>query len=232
MARQALIACALIPMILLGGQAWAADSSDAEVDQLRAQLNSTVIQLRQLQDQMATTAAPPAAPAPTADSAALKSKLGGAQRALRAERAKSAALQTSLTQAQAEQANLTAAAAQAVELKKYQDAYAQAAAEDQDLTHQRDGLTAQLTVATNVATACQAKNAQLTQFIRGVLAADHKMTTTDVALEREPLFGFRRVQLENIAQDREDAIRADHCDTRLDSVPQPKAAAAPAGRGD
>jgi chromosome segregation ATPase len=229
MARQALIACALIPLILIGGQALAADSSDAEVDQLRAQLNSTVIQLRQLQDQMATTAAPPAAPAPAADSAALKSKLGGAQRALRAEHAKSAALQTSLTQAQAEQANMTAAAAaQAAELKKYQDAYAQAAAEDQDLAHQRDGLTAQLTVATNVATACQAKNAQLTQFIHGVLAADRKMTTTDVVLEREPLFGFRRVQLENIAQDREDAIRADHCDTRLDAVPQPKPTA-PAG---
>ena len=215
MGRQALIACVAVPLIMFAaGQA----TADPETDALRQQLQQTVLQLRELQDQQAAgAAAAPAAPAPDADGQA---KLAAARQALSAARGNVAALKASLSKAQADEAALTSTvSADAAELDKYKDALNQAADDNRALTNDRDHLKAELATTTNIATACQAKNDRLTAFAEDLLGAYRKVGFGDVLLDHEPVFGLRRVQLENIVQDREDAIRADHCDARLDAAP-------------
>jgi hypothetical protein len=223
MGRTLLIACALTPLVLAGVPALAADS---EADQLREQLRSTVLQLRQLQDQQAAQAAQPAAPGP--DATAMKAKLDAAQGQLRAARrsaAEAASLKAALAKAQADSvAAATAAQAQSAELDKYKAAYSQAADAGHALAVERDRLKAQLAQTTTIATACQAKNVKLTAFAEGLLADERKIGFGQVLAGREPVLGLRRVQLENIAQDREDQVRADRCDAQLDGRGPAKAA--------
>jgi len=214
MTRPVLIACLLIPLIVLGGQAAAADP---EVEALREQLRATVLQLRELQDQQA--AAAPAAPAASPDVTGLKSKLAAAQGAARRSAAALAGVQASLTKAQADNAVLTsAAAAQASELEKFRTAYNQSTEAGRDLSAERDRLKAQLALTSNIAVACQAKNTRLIAFAEDLLVAYRKVGFGQVLAAREPVLGLRRVQLENIAQDREDTIRANRCDARRDAI--------------
>ena len=215
MGRTLFIACALASSLLLGEPSRAADT---EADQLREQLRSTVLQLRQLQDQMAAQSAQPAAAGP--DSTAMKAKLDAAQSQLKAARrgaAEAAGLRAQLAKAQADNAAAASAAqAQAAELEKYKAAYNQAADAGRALTAERDRLKAQLTQTTTIAAACQAKNVKLTAFAERLLADERKVGFVQVLSAREPVLGLRRVQLENIAQDREDQVRAEHCDPQLD----------------
>jgi hypothetical protein len=76
---------------------------------------------------------------------------------------------------------------------------------------------------TAVATACQAKNTGLITFTESVLNAYRKEKVSDVMARGEPFFGLARVRLENLAQDREDTVRADRCDPRLDAATPGKA---------
>lgn len=215
-------------LLLMGCPAFAADTP--EVAQLREQLRSTVLQLRQLQDQVAATPAPAPTPAPAAADTASKAKLAAAQSELRSARARADELQASLTKVQAQNDALTgASAAQAAELDKYKQAYTQATDAGRDLTAQRDQLKAQLGVMTNVSAACQAKNERLIAFAEGVLAADRKVGFGQVLSAKEPVLGLRRVQLENLAQEREDTVRANHCDPRLDAVAKPQQPPRPQG---
>jgi len=212
-----------------------AKAADPEVEQLREQLRSTALQLRQLQDQQAQAPTPtPSAAPPSADEAALKAKLAAAQAQLRAQHgaaAETAALKASLAKAQADNAALTsAAAANSAELQKYKDAYAKADDAGRAVTADRDRLKAELGAMTNVATVCQAKNDQLVAFAESLLASYKKASFGAAMLASEPFLGLKRVQLENIAQDREDAVRAARCDARLDAKgPAKPAAGAPRG---
>jgi hypothetical protein len=214
MKRLGLIAAFAAIGMLPGGQATAADP---EVEQLREQLRATVLQLRELQDQQA------AAPAPAQagpDTAALKAKLDASEAALRAARrnaAASAALKADLTKAQADStAQAAAAQAAAGERDKYKAALDQSNEAGRQLTLERDRLRVQLNQAVNIATACQAKNTRLVAFAENLLNDYRKVGIGQVLAAHEPVFGLRRVQLENIAQDREDAVRANKCDARLD----------------
>ncbi len=217
MARNTLIAAGLIGLILAGTGARA---TDTEADQLRGQLRATVLQLRQLQDQQAV-APPPAAAFPDADSA---KKLAAAQTQLRAARrgaAKTIQLQASLDKVTADNAALTTAAVDnAAELEKYKAAFAKADDLGRALTADRDGLKAELARITRVATACQTKNERLTAFGESMLQSYRKLTLGAALAAREPILGLKRVEFENIAQDREDTIRDNHCDPRLDA-PRP-----------
>jgi chromosome segregation ATPase len=219
MARRTLIVGVLVPLLLVVGVARAAD--DPEVEQLRAQLRSTVLQLRELQDQQATAQAKPAPPAPA--QAADKARLARAEAQLRAARhaaAAAATAQAALVKAQADNARLTsAAAATGAELAKFKTAFAQSEEAGRALTLERDQLKSQLTRMSNVATACQAKNVRLTAFAEDLLAAYRKVGFSQVMAAREPFLGLKRVQLENIAQDREDKVRAARCDAVRDAVP-------------
>ena len=236
MASRPLLLGLALAALLMGGGAIAADTS--EVDQLREQLRATVLQLRQLQDQQAVTAQP-STPPPTGDDA---KKLAAARANLRVAKQKAADLQTALDKAKADNEALTAAsAANAVELRKVKAALGEADDLGRGLTVERDGLKGQLARATNIAAACQAKNDRLTAFAESMLAAYRKLTFGGSLAAREPFLGLKRVELENIAQNREDAVRAEHCDARLDASPPAKPAVVrgalrgtqePGGRGE
>jgi DNA repair exonuclease SbcCD ATPase subunit len=218
MGKLVLAACAAPCLILLGGPAFAADS---EVEQLRAQLRSTVLQLRELQDQQAAAAAP--APAPGAPDAATKAKLAAAQSDLRAARARTSELQASLAKAQAgNDASASASAAQTAELERTRQALSQANDTLRDVTAERNLLNTQLSAAKTLSAACQAKNDRLVAFTQGVLDADRKAGLGSALRAKEPVFGFRRVQLENLAQERDDTVRANRCDPRLDAAAKPR----------
>lgn len=221
MARLRFVAAALIPLLLAGGGALA----DPETDQLREQLRATVLQLRQLQDQQAS-APQPAPAAPPAD-AAIKARLAAAQAQLRAARedaAKAAQLQADLDKLQAQNTALTtAASADAAQLENVKAAYAQSVDAGRALAAERDRLKSDLARMTTIATACQAKNTRLVAFTKSLLDAYGKVGLGQVLGRREPFLGLERVQLENIAQDREDTVRSDRCDPRLDAVAPAKA---------
>ena len=234
MSRSALVAWVAIPLILAGGVARAADS---EADRLREQLRATVLQLRDLQDQQAAAAAKPVAAAPASPSPGLKAKLAATEAQLRAARREAdaaAGLKATIDKAKADQAALSAsAAATQAELNKYQLAFKQASDAGAAASAERDRLAALLATQTTIATACQAKNVRLTTFAEGLIAAANRATFGEKALAREPLIGFTRVRLENIAQDREDTVRATRCDPIIDARARaPAAAQAPAGQGD
>jgi DNA repair exonuclease SbcCD ATPase subunit len=229
MTRQALIACILVPLVVLSGRATAA--TDSEVEQLRQQLRSTVLQLRELQDQQAAAAAPQAAPGP--DTTALNAKLTAVEGQLRAARRSAgavASLQASLTKAQADNTALTAAAASsASELEKYKSAYDQSTEAARALAVERDRLKVQFDLSVKVGAACQAKNTRLIAFAESLIDASRKVGFGQVLAAREPILGLRRVQLENIAQEREDTVRANRCTAQMDGVAPTKATPAPGG---
>jgi hypothetical protein len=214
-AAAVMLPAVLFPMILGAGSAVA----DPEADQLREQLRATVLQLRQLQDQQAATP-PPAAAAPS--DAASKAKLNALQAQLRAARqqaGKASQLQADLDKLHAQNTTLTAAAAtSAAELESLKASYAQSVEAGRALTAERERLRADLVKMTSIATACQAKNTRLVAFTESILKAYGKQTVADVMARDEPFLGLARVRLENLAQDREDTVRAERCDPRLDAT--------------
>ena len=222
----------VLPLAFAGGLARADDSSEA--DKLREQLRSTVMQLRELQDQQAAakSAATPVPTASSPDTAALKARLAATQARLRAAESRAAtavAAQADADKARADLAALqaTAAATQA-ELEKFRAAYNQATSQGSALAAERDQLKAQLATQTNISQACDAKNIRLTQFAEGLLDRYNHVTLGTRLMAREPVIGFTRVHLENIAQENEDAIRADKCDPRIDALPpKPQSKQAP-----
>lgn len=224
--RYLLLAAAMGPALSVGA-ARADDPSEA--DKLREQLRSTVMQLRELQDQQAAakSAATPS-PTPAApDAAVIKAKLASVQARLRA--AERAAADAASARADADKAKSdlaalqTSATATQAELDKFKAAFNQASDQGRMLTAERDQLKAKLTTETNIAQACQAKNDRLTTFAEGLLDRYDHVTLGQKLMAREPVLGLTRVHLENIAQEREDAIRAERCDPRLDAIP-PKSA--------
>ena len=228
-AVRAVTIAALAAPILLAGSARAADTSEA--DKLREELRSTVMQLRELQDQQAAAKSGPAPAAVTSagpDTAALKAKLAAAQARLRAvqhDAADAAAARADADKAKADLAALQiSAAATQAELDKFRAAFNQAADQGRSVTAERDQLKAQLATETTIAQACQAKNERLTTFAEGLLDRYDHITLGEKLLAREPAIGFTRVHLENIAQEREDTIRATRCDPRVDALPAKPAA--------
>ncbi len=232
MFRWSAIAGVLIPLLIIGVGARAADTS--EVEQLREQLKSTVLQLRQLQDQQAQAPTPPAAATPGGGDAALKAKLSSLQAQLTAARRQAAAQagsQAALAKANSDNAALTAAAtANAAELDKFKGAYNQAQETNRTLAAERDHLKTQLTRATYVASVCKAKNDRLVAFAQSLLTAYNRVSFGDQVAAREPFMQLKRVQLENLAQNREDLIWAATCDTGATDAPSaapPQAGAQP-----
>lgn len=225
--RFVLVTAAILPL-LLGGAARADDVSEA--DKLREQLRATVMQLRELQDQQAAERASPAAPAaPTRpDAAVLKARLAATEARLRAAQRDAVDAAAARSDADKARADLTALqasmAATQAELEKFKAAFSQAADQDRVTTAERDQLKSQLATETTVAQACQAKNERLTTFAEGLLDRYDHVTLGEKLMAREPAIGFTRVHLENIAQEREDTIRAARCDPRVDSLPPRKAA--------
>ena len=101
-------------------------------------------------------------------------------------------------------------------------AYVKAADQARDLAAERDALKIQLAAMTNAAVTCQAKNARLVAFADALLEDYRKVGLGRVLISREPFLGLERVKLENLVQDREDTIRANRCNQRIDSLPPTK----------
>jgi pyruvate/2-oxoglutarate dehydrogenase complex dihydrolipoamide acyltransferase (E2) component len=226
---RSIAAVGAILLLLVAAPSRADDASEA--DKLREQLRATVMQLRELQDQQAA-AKPSASPPPPASAspneAALKARLSAAQARLRAaqhDAAGAAAARADADKAKADLAALqTTAAATQAELDKFKAAFNQAADQGRTVAGERDQLKSQLATETTIAQTCQAKNERLTTFAEDLLNRYDHIMLGEKLIAREPVVGFTRVHLENIAQDREDTIRAAHCDARIDALP-PKSAA-------
>ena len=220
MARSRLVAAVLVPAIIFPLILGASGAlADPEADQLRQQLRATVLQLRQLQDQMAAAPPPVAAPPPDAASKARLTAVQAQLRAARRDAAKAGQLQADLDKLQAENTALTTAqAAGAAQLENIKAAYAQSVDSGRALAGERDRLKADLARMTTIATACQAKNTRLIALTESILDAYRKEKVGDVLFRGEPFLGLARVRLENLAQDREDAVRADRCDPGLDAT--------------
>jgi hypothetical protein len=209
MARALLIAGMLAPLLMAAPAAFA----DSEADQLRAQLKATVLQLRQLQDQQASAPPPAAAAAaPSSDDAkklaATRAQLASARRAA----AKVTLLQADLDKAEAENAALkSAAAANAAATQSLKTAFDQSQDADRALLEERGRLRTDLAAMTAYAKACQAKNTKLEAFGESMLQAYRRVSLGSVLALREPVLGLKRVQFENIEQDREDDLRENRC---------------------
>jgi hypothetical protein len=93
-----------------------------------------------------------------------------------------------------------------------------------ELAVERDQLKSQLAAMTNAAVACQSKNTRLVAFSEELLDDYRKMSLGRVLASRELFLGLERVKLENLVQDREDRIRANRCNQRLDAAPPVKPA--------
>ena len=223
MARYRHIVGLLIPFLLVCG---AVRADDAETSRLREQLRSTVMQLRQLQDQQAGAALTPAAPA--VDDAAGKAKLAALQSQLRAARAGAARvrrLQAALDKAKADISALTAAAAQNVkDMADLKDQHGRALDQSRALAADNYRLKDQLATMTRVAAVCQTKNDRLTAFAENMLTTYGKVGFGQALASHERFLGLARVKLENIAQDREDQVRADRCNAVIDGAPPARAA--------
>jgi chromosome segregation ATPase len=227
--RSIALSAAILPL-LLAATARADDASEA--DKLREQLRATVMQLRELQDQQAAAKAGASAlaaqAAPASADAGLKAKLAAVRARLQVAQHNAADAAGARADADKAKADLTALqasmAATQAELEKFKGAFSQAADQGRLVTAERDQLKSQLATETTVAQACQAKNERLTTFAEGLLDRYDHVTLGEKLMAREPVIGFTRVHLENIAQEREDTIRSARCDPRVDALPPRKAA--------
>lgn len=183
-------------------------------DRLRSQLVSVTSQLRAAQSSQAELSAQKAAAEKERD--ALKAKLATAQRPRRSEPADSPEyqrLKAEFDQMAAADADLKTrlAAAQADLRRAGEDAARDGAARDQS--------AAALAARETDLGVCRAKNAELIDTAKALLAAYRGVTVADVLARREPLTGLKRVQFEQAAQDYGDRIH----NGRLDVRPRPSA---------
>ena len=165
-------------------------------DRLRSQLVSVTSQLRAAQSSQA--------------------ELATAQRPRRSEPAASPEyqrLKAEFDQMAAADADLKTrlAAAQADLRRAGEDAARDGAARDQS--------AAALAARETDLGVCRAKNAELIDTAKALLAAYRGVTVADVLARREPLTGLKRVQFEQAAQDYGDRIH----NGRLDVRPRPSA---------
>jgi hypothetical protein len=222
MARTSRLARFLVPFLLVAGGA----TADPETDQLREQLRATVLQLRQLQDQQAAPSPPVVAPAANGASRAKLAALQAQLRVARGRAAKAVQIEADLEKARADNATITtAAAASAAEIAALKSANVQAADEVRALTAERDRVKAQLMAMTTIAKTCQTKNDRLAALSTDLATRLTRVSVADVMAREEPFLGLARTRLENLTQDREDAVRAARCNPAQDATLAPPAGA-------
>jgi uncharacterized protein YPO0396 len=162
-------------------------SAQSIEDRLRDQLRATVQQLHQLQD----------------DQASLQAQKAEAEQERDALKAQLAAAKAQLSRGGQDRGQVQALA---VEVSKYKSAYTQATGTAAQAQADHDKLQAGLTNTQTLLTACQAKNDQLFKVGNEVLAAYQKFDFGDAFGANEPFIGFKRVELENLAQDYGDRL--------------------------
>lgn len=117
-------------------------------------------------------------------------------------------LRDALNQAQSENAALRQQLQQSQEaLKTAQEASRQA--------------QVQLAASGSTLQACNAKNVELIKVGYEILDRYKRADLDDVLARKEPFTGLKRVQIQNLAQDYEDQLRAGVYDYRRDKAPKP-----------
>ncbi len=190
--------CCGLAVLMLAALPAMAQSDDPQA-RLRAALPQATSQLRDLEDQNATLLAKQA----EAERArlALTQKLAEDEKALAAARG---AAQNGQAAAQ------RAAEAQTESVKKWEDAYKMAA----DTARARDGdakrLDAALAALREQTRLAEEKNAALYKLAEELLDLYEHKDALDSIAASEPVTKLKRVELENLMQDYEDKVRANH----------------------
>jgi hypothetical protein len=188
--RTAVLAMGMV-MALAPARARAADS--ATETRLREALRTVTSQLRELEDQRARWQATEAAQKKELE--ALKAQLAAAPKVAPVDRGAGKAELRECLVAQAEGAKSAAALQDAVK-----QCEASRASETGQSRADQDQARATAAAATGKLQACQAKNTKLLALTREILA---RLQQSGAG---EPFLGFRRVELENFAQDVEDKL--------------------------
>ena len=116
------------------------------------------------------------------------------------------------------------------ELQRYQQGYAQLGQANQQLQAERDQARTASTEGEGALAACEAKNMRLVELGREILTLYERKGFREVLLQKEPVTGLKRVELENLAQGYGDKLYENKFDRRVDGLaaPTPAGPAAPA----
>ena len=169
--------------------------ADAETDRLREALRTATVQTRQLEDQRA----------------ALQAKVADAERQAAAAKAQVAAAKAETRQTEKQYRDAVdefnkRLAERDETLEKWKTAYEEAAtvARDKDAARAKfEGEATQYKASTRN---CVVKNDQLIKAGQDLLHRYQSITIGDTVVAREPVLGFRRVDVQNAIQDTNDRI--------------------------
>jgi len=181
-----------------------AASAQTLEDRIRQQLQATMTQLHQLQD----------------DQASLQAEKAAAEKERDSLKAELAAAKAQLAKAGKQSANAPEIEA---EMAKFKDAYAQASDSAKQSQAERDKLQAAFSGAQTVLIACEAKNVQLYAVGKQILDAYARFDFGDAFGANEPFIGTKRVELDNLAQDYGDKLYDGKFDPRTVHAPTPVA---------
>jgi chromosome segregation ATPase len=177
--------------------------------QLRAALRGTTTQLRDLQDEQATSQAKQAEL--TKQNEALRQQVETLTRQLAGPSGSAPGAKPTLDRAALDQAvnefnHKIAAQNETIgqlndALEKWKSAYNEAASVARSKEAERVQLSAKVDGATQQETSCEAKNTALFKIGNEILDRYQHMDLGDVLGSREPFTGIERVKLQNIVQD-------------------------------
>jgi chromosome segregation ATPase len=179
-----------IVMLPLGSDAARAD---AETDRLREALRTATVQMRQLEDQRA----------------ALQAKISDAERQAAAAKAQVAAAKAETRQTEKQYRDAVdefnkRLAERDETLEKWKTAYEEAATVARDKDAARAKFEGEATTYKASTKNCVAKNDQLIKTGQDLLQRYQAVTIGDTMVAREPVLGFRHVEVQNAIQDTKD----------------------------
>jgi chromosome segregation ATPase len=169
--------------------------ADAETDRLREALRTATVQMRQLEDQRA----------------ALQAKVADAERQATAAKAQVAAAKAETRQTEKQYRDSVdefnkRLAERDETLEKWKTAYEEAATVARDRDAARAKFEGEATAYKASTKNCVVKNDQLIKSGQDLLQRYQSVTIGDTMVAREPVLGFRRVEVQNAIQDIKDKI--------------------------
>jgi chromosome segregation ATPase len=186
------IVCLLLPVLMLPLCTGAAHA-DAETDRLREALRSATVQMRQLEDQRT----------------ALQAKVADAERQTAAAKAQVAAARAETRAAEKQYRDAVdefnkRLAERDETLDKWKTAYEEAATVARDKDSARAKFEGEASAYKASTKNCVAKNDQLIKSGQDLLHRYQSVTIGDTIVAREPVLGFRRVEVQNAIQETND----------------------------
>jgi septal ring factor EnvC (AmiA/AmiB activator) len=201
MSRNIIIAVSLFSILAAGALA-AADQANSPEEKLRGMLRSTMLQLREAQNQLATLQAAKAES--DKEKQALSDRLDALTKQSADDKATSAKtiddLNTKITDQNTQLGQYKAA------LEKWQQGYKQAVELATTKEAQRAKLASQVVVLQRRVEDDERKNAELYRLGKEILNRYEKFGLGTALTAREPFVGVTRVKLENLVQDYSDKL--------------------------